>query len=46
MDIVKPAPIPRWERLPGGFGLVADDVAAGLLARVAWWLLQVNFDFL
>jgi hypothetical protein len=25
---------------------VADDVAAGLLARVAWWLLQVNFDFL
>jgi len=46
MDIVKPAPIPRWERLPGGFGLVADDVAAGLLARAAWWLLKVNFDFL
>ncbi len=46
MDIVKPAPIPRLERLPGGFGLVADDVAAGLLARVAWWLLKVNFDFL
>lgn len=45
-DVVKPAPIPRLERLPGGWGVVADDVAAGLLARVAWWLLQANFDFL
>jgi len=45
-DIVKPAPIPRLERLPGGFGIVADDVAAGLLARATWWLLQSNFDFL
>jgi phosphatidylglycerophosphatase A len=45
-DVVKPAPIPRLERLPGGLGIVADDVAAGLLARVAWWLLKINFDFL
>jgi phosphatidylglycerophosphatase A len=45
-DVVKPAPIPRLERLPGGLGIVADDVAAGLLARAAWWLLQINFDFL
>lgn len=44
-DVVKPAPIPRLERLPGGFGIVADDVAAGLLARVTWWLLKANFDF-
>ncbi len=46
MDVVKPSPIPRLERLPGGLGIVADDVAAGLLARAAWWLLKVNFDFL
>jgi phosphatidylglycerophosphatase A len=46
LDVVKPGPIIRLERLPGGLGLVADDVAAGLLARVAWWLLQANFDFL
>lgn len=46
MDVVKPAPIPGLERLPGGLGIVADDVAAGLLARATWWLLQVNFDFL
>jgi phosphatidylglycerophosphatase A len=45
-DVVKPAPIPRLERLPGGMGIVADDVAEGLLARATWWLLQVNFDFL
>lgn len=45
-DVVKPVPIPWLERLPGGLGIVADDVAAGLLARVLWWLLQVNFDFL
>lgn len=45
-DAVKPAPIPRLERLPGGFGIVADDIAAGLLARFAWWLLKANFDFL
>jgi phosphatidylglycerophosphatase A len=45
-DVVKPAPLPRLERLPGGLGIVADDVAAGLLARLTWWLLQANFDFL
>ncbi len=46
MDVVKPAPIRRLERLPGGFGIVADDVAAGLLAGAMWWLLKANFDFL
>jgi len=46
VDVVKPGPIPRLERLRGGLGIVADDVAAGLLARVMWWLLKANFDFL
>jgi phosphatidylglycerophosphatase A len=45
-DVVKPAPIPRLEKLPRGFGIVADDVAAGLLARVMWWLVKINFEFL
>ncbi len=45
-DVVKPAPLPRLERRPGGLGIIADDVAAGLLARFTWWLLKVNFDFL
>jgi phosphatidylglycerophosphatase A len=45
-DVIKPAPLPRLERLPGGFGIVADDLVAGLVARGTWWLLKANFDFL
>jgi len=30
LDILKPFPIRRAERLPGGLGIVADDAAAGL----------------
>jgi phosphatidylglycerophosphatase A len=29
-DILKPFPIRRLEGLPGGFGIVADDLAAGI----------------
>jgi len=29
-DIVKPFPISKLERLPGGAGIVLDDVMAGL----------------
>lgn len=31
-DVAKPWPIRRLERLPGGWGIVADDLAAGLAA--------------
>lgn len=31
-DIIKPWPIRRLESLPGGWGIMADDVAAGLVA--------------
>jgi phosphatidylglycerophosphatase A len=31
-DITKPFPVRRFERLPGGWGIVFDDVAAGLYA--------------
>ncbi len=33
-DIGKWFPMKQLERLPGGWGIVADDVAAGLLARL------------
>jgi len=33
-DIVKPWPIGAAERLAGGFGIIADDVLAGLLAGI------------
>jgi phosphatidylglycerophosphatase A len=32
LDIFKPWPIHRLEHLPGAWGVMADDVAAGLLA--------------
>jgi len=42
-DIVKPFPVRRLERLSGGWGIVADDVAAGLYAagavRLVWAVL-------
>ena len=31
-DITKPWPVRRFEQLPGGWGIVFDDVAAGLYA--------------
>ncbi len=34
-DIVKPFPVRRFERLPGGIGIMADDLAAGIYANVA-----------
>jgi phosphatidylglycerophosphatase A len=33
-DVLKPFPIRRFERLPGGWGIVCDDVAAGLCAMI------------
>lgn len=31
-DALKPGPLARLERLPGALGVIADDLAAGLLA--------------
>jgi len=33
-DIVKPPPLRRLERLPGGSGIMLDDVGAGLYALI------------
>lgn len=42
-DIAKPWPVGASQRLPGGWGIVADDLLAGLYALgvvrlVGWWL--------
>jgi len=34
-DILKPPPVRQVERLPGGWGIVADDVLAGAMALAA-----------
>ncbi len=37
-DIWKPGPVRGSERLPGGFGIVADDLIAGFLAALVLFL--------
>ena len=39
MDIAKPPPIKWGERLPGGWGIVADDLLAAMFAALALRLL-------
>lgn len=42
-DIIKPSPIRRLEHYPGGWGIMLDDLAAGLAANLlvhtyyVWW---------
>lgn len=38
-DTLKPWPARELERLPGGWGIVADDVGAGLVASAALYIL-------
>ena len=35
LDVLKPWPIRRFERLPGGYGIMADDIAAGVIGAAA-----------
>jgi len=34
LDIIKPYPVNKLQALPGGWGIMADDIAAGLAARL------------
>jgi phosphatidylglycerophosphatase A len=38
-DILKPYPADRLERLPGGFGVMADDGMAAVYANISLWAL-------
>jgi phosphatidylglycerophosphatase A len=40
-DILKPWPIRRLEKLPGGWGIMADDIGAGLAAAALTRLILV-----
>ena len=44
-DILKPPPARQLERLPGGWGIVFDDVAAGLYAWGVASLLRIYLHF-
>ena len=43
LDVVKPWPINRLERLPGGLGIMADDLAAGLVGALFLYGLRTAF---
>ena len=38
LDACKPSVVRRFERLPGGWGIVADDLCAGAAAGIVTWL--------
>ena len=40
-DIAKPGPVRMAEGLPGGLGVMADDIVAGVLAAVCLYLAQL-----
>jgi phosphatidylglycerophosphatase A len=44
-DILKPPPIRQLERLPGGTGIMLDDVAAGLIALAVAHLILFALRF-
>jgi phosphatidylglycerophosphatase A len=37
-DVLKPPPIRKLEKLPGGLGILADDLLAGVYAAIVLWL--------
>lgn len=39
-DILKPGPVNSAQKLPGGYGIVADDLLAGLFAMVILTIIQ------
>lgn len=45
-DILKPWPVRQSQRLPGGWGITADDLLAAIYVNVVlapvWWLLPVR----
>ncbi len=45
-DILKPFPARRFERLPGGLGIMADDVMAGIYANLGLRLCIWSFGHL
>jgi phosphatidylglycerophosphatase A len=37
IDIIKPIPVSTVEKLPGGLGIVADDVVGGIMTNLLLW---------
>jgi phosphatidylglycerophosphatase A len=47
IDITKPIPVSTAEKLPGGWGIMADDVVGGVMANLILQALsRIFFDFI
>ncbi len=46
IDIFKPYPIKKFEKLPGGLGIMADDAVAGVFSNVLLRLVLILFHIL
>lgn len=44
-DILKPSPIREVQLLRGGFGILADDLVAGVMTGVVLWIVSFLFTF-
>lgn len=44
-DIFKPLGIKELQRLPGGWGVVADDFAAAVLTCACLWIAQLGIEY-
>ena len=44
-DILKPLPIREIEHLAGGFGILMDDLVAGIMTGVVLWIVVFLFTF-
>ncbi|MDR2780193.1 MAG: phosphatidylglycerophosphatase A [Synergistaceae bacterium] len=43
VDIIKPFPVRNMEKLPGGFGIMADDICGGIIVNVLLRFLEWFF---
>lgn len=44
-DILKPFPLRRLEKLPGGWGVMSDDIGAGLYTLIIVLILKFLLNF-
>lgn len=42
-DILKPFPIKQLEKLPGAYGVMADDIVAGIMTKGVLWIFMQTF---
>ncbi|MFH1612710.1 MAG: phosphatidylglycerophosphatase A [bacterium] len=42
LDIIKPFPINKTQKFPGGIGIMADDILAGIVSNIILKIISIN----